>query len=149
MSSSALKCSCAETYQAMRPPECNDGEPCQACVHKWKTAQRLRTMAERAIDAGLDPHRIMNAFKPKLDRQTLSEAEGLRRVAGTLPDGQYTEHLRQIADLVEQGTELHDAIEHVKQFDPRHARYVAHIWRERLEFEDCLQGFFVEIDRMA
>lgn len=34
-----LKCRSADRYQAVRPPRCNGGRPCDACRRKWLTAQ--------------------------------------------------------------------------------------------------------------
>lgn len=36
------KCKNADAYQAMQPPRCNGGRPCDACVEKWQAAQRRR-----------------------------------------------------------------------------------------------------------
>lgn len=36
------KCKNADAYQAIYPPRCNGGKPCDACVAKWQAAQRRR-----------------------------------------------------------------------------------------------------------
>jgi hypothetical protein len=35
-----LACGNTHRYRAIRPPTCNNGQPCRRCVQKWEQAQK-------------------------------------------------------------------------------------------------------------
>lgn len=37
-----IKCKNADKYQAIYPPRCNNGDPCEACKQKWESINRAK-----------------------------------------------------------------------------------------------------------